>query len=81
MSVLLKLCNKLVTLAHYILVLLILIVGPVRLDYTLATDAVNCAWDTAGSNEASEVTCDEWLVDEYLGGFAKMLLTDRESLL
>ena len=55
LPVLLQLGDQLVSLAHHILVLLVLVIGPVRLDDAVARDAVNCARDAAGGDELGEV--------------------------
>lgn len=55
LAVLLQLGDQLVALAHHVLVLLVLVVGPVGLDDALAGDAVNGAGDTAGGDELGEV--------------------------
>ena len=56
LAVLLQLGDQLVALAHHVLVLLVLVVGPVRLDDAVAGDAVNGAGDAAGGDELGEVT-------------------------
>jgi hypothetical protein len=52
----LQLGDQLVALAHHVLVLLVLVVGPVRLDDAVAGDAVDGAGDAAGGDELCEVT-------------------------
>jgi hypothetical protein len=52
----LQLGDQLVALTHHVLVLLVLVVRPVRLDDALAGDAVNGAGDAAGGDEFGEVT-------------------------
>jgi hypothetical protein len=52
----LQLGNQLVALAHHVLVLLVLVVGPVRLDDAVARDAVNGARDAARGDELGKVT-------------------------
>jgi hypothetical protein len=51
----LQLGDELVALAHHVLVLLVLVVGPVGLDDALARDAVDRAGDAARSDELGEV--------------------------
>jgi hypothetical protein len=51
----LQLGDQLVALAHHVLVLLVLVVGSVGLDDTVARDAVNGAGDAAGGDELGEV--------------------------
>ena len=56
LAVLLQLSDELIALLDDVLVLLVLVIGPVSLDDTLARDAVNSARDAAGGNELSQVT-------------------------
>src|SRR6266566_3462300 len=51
LAVLLQLGNELVALAHDVLVLLVLVVGPVRLDDALARHAVDGTGDAAAGDE------------------------------
>lgn len=76
LSVLLQLGDELIALADHVLVLLVLVVGAICLDDTLAGDAVDCAGDAAGGDEFGEVTRDgqlvhirwcEWSVDIRTG--------------
>jgi hypothetical protein len=55
----LQLRNQLVALANNILVLLVFVVRSVRLDDTLAVDAVDGAWNPAAGNELGQVTGNE----------------------
>jgi len=55
LAVLLQFGDQLVALADDILVLLVLVVGPVRLNDATAGDAVNGAGDAAGGDELGEV--------------------------
>ncbi len=55
LTVLLKFGDELVALLDDILVLLVLVVGPVRLDDALARDTVDGAGDPAGSDELGQV--------------------------
>lgn len=56
LPILLQLSDELVALAHHVLVLLVLVVRPVRLDDAVARDAVDRAGDAAGGNKLGEVT-------------------------
>lgn len=56
LAVLLKLGDELIALADHVLVLLVLVVGAVRLNHTLACDTVDGAGDAAGGDEAGEIT-------------------------
>lgn len=55
LAVLLQLRNQLITLADNILILLVLVVGPVRLDDALAGYAVDGAGDAATGDELGQV--------------------------
>lgn len=56
LAVLLELGDELIALADHVLVLLVLVVGAVRLDDTLACNTVDGAGDAAGGDEASQIT-------------------------
>lgn len=56
LAVLLELGDELVALLYDILILLVLVVGPVRLDDALARNAVDGAGDAAGGDELGQVT-------------------------
>ena len=55
LAVLLELGDELVALLDDVLVLLVLVVGPVRLDHALARHAVDCAGDATRGDEFGEV--------------------------
>lgn len=56
LSVLLQLRDELITLLYNIIVLLVLVIWPIRLNYALTSDTINGAWDTVGCNELCKVT-------------------------
>jgi hypothetical protein len=56
LAVLLELGDKLITLLHHVLVLLVFVVGAVCLDDTLASDAIDGAGYTAGCDKFGKVT-------------------------
>jgi hypothetical protein len=66
LAVLLQLGNQLITLAHQLLVLLVLVVGAVRLDDAVAGDAVDGAGDAAGGDELGEVAGSTSLVSNLI---------------
>jgi hypothetical protein len=51
LAVLLQLGNQLIALANHILVLLVLVIRPVRLNDALARDTINGTGDAATSNK------------------------------
>lgn len=55
LAVLLQFGDELITLLHYVLVLLVLVVGAVRLDDALASDAIDGAGNAAAGDELCKV--------------------------
>lgn len=55
LSIFLQFGNQLITLLNNVIVLLILVVGSVGFDNTLASDAVNGTWDAVCSDEFCQV--------------------------
>ena len=56
LTILLQLCNQLVTLLHHIIILLVLVVWSVGLNNTLSGDTVDCARDPLSRNKLGQIT-------------------------
>jgi hypothetical protein len=56
LSILLKLGDKLISLLHHIIVLLVLVIWSVGFDNPLTSYSVDGAWDSFGGNELCQVT-------------------------
>ena len=56
LAIFLKLSDKLITLLHYIVVLLILVVWSISLDDALACHSIDGTWDSLCCNEFCQVT-------------------------
>jgi hypothetical protein len=56
LAVLLKLGDKLISLPHDVIILLVLIIWPIGLDDPLSSDTINGTWDSLGCDELCKIT-------------------------
>lgn len=55
LTILLELSDELITLLHNVIVLLVLVVWPIRLDDAFASYTIDGTWDTFSRNEFGEI--------------------------